>query len=193
MSEASQAVSKTVALSSAAELSEAAMALVRPETHPRDYVALLMERELYPDAVRFLAHALPRREGVWWAWTSARRTAGENPPPPVKEVLEATERWIMQPNDPNRRAAMAAAEKAGFDSAAGCAGLGAFLSGGSLAPPDLPPVPPGEYQAAKAIAGAVILAAVSVEPEKAPEKFKRFVAQGLDVTNRIQLWGPKEP
>ena len=67
MSDASQTVSKTVAISSAAELSEPAMALVRPGTHPRDYVALLMERELYPDAVRFLAHALPKREAVWWA------------------------------------------------------------------------------------------------------------------------------
>jgi hypothetical protein len=164
------------------------MALVRPELHPRDYVALLMERELYPDAVRSLAHALAKREAVWWAWTTARRTAGEKPPPPVKEALDATERWIAQPTDPHRRAAMAAAEKAGFDCAAGCAGLGAFFSGGSLAPPDLPPVPPGEHQTAKAVAGAVIIAAVSAEPEKAPEKFRRSVEQGLDVTNRIRLW-----
>ena len=192
MSDASQTVSKTVAISSAAELSEPAMALVRPGTHPRDYVALLMERELYPDAVRFLAHALPKREAVWWAWTTARRTAGEKPPPPVKAALDATERWIAQPSDPNRREAMAAAEKAGFDSAAGCAGLGAFFSGGSLAPPELPPVPPGEYQAAKAVAGAVIIAAVSGEPAQAPEKFKKSIAQGLDVTNRIKLWEPKE-
>src|SRR5512133_3130185 len=125
MSDAAQAVPKTVAISNAAELSEPAMALVRPETHPRDYVALLMERELYPDAVSFLAHALPRREAVWWAWMSARRAAGEKPLPAVKAALEATESWIAQPSDPNRRAAMAAAEKAGYDSAAGCAGLGA--------------------------------------------------------------------
>ena len=124
--------------------------------------------------------------------TTARRTAGEKPPPPVKAALDATERWIAQPSDPNRREAMAAAEKAGFDSAAGCAGLGAFFSGGSLAPPELPPVPPGEYQAAKAVAGAVIIAAVSAEPAQAPEKFKKSIAQGLDVTNRIKLWEPKE-
>ncbi len=178
-----------LAISSIAELSEPAMALARPELHPRDYVALLVEQKLYPDAVRFLAHALPKREAVWWAWVSARRMAGEKPPAPIKAVLEATERWIAQPTEPNRRAAMAAAEKAGFDNAAGCAGLGAFFSGGSLAPPDLPPVPPGEYLTAKAVAGAVIFAAVSSEPEKAPEKFQNFVAQGLDVTTRIHLWG----
>ena len=102
-------------------------------------------------------------------------------------------RWFKLREKKLEIEAAAAAEKAGFDSAAGCAGLGAFFSGGSLAPPELPPVPPGEYQTAKAVAGAVIIAAVSAEPEKAPEKFKAFVAQGLDVTNRIRLWGPKEP
>ncbi len=192
MSDASQAVSKTATISSAAELSEAAMALVRPETHPREYIALLLERELYPDAVKFLAHALPKREAVWWAWISARRAAGEKPAPPIKASLDATEHWIAQPTDPNRRAAMAEAEKAGFDSAAGCAGLGAFFSGGSVAPPELAAVPPGEYHTARAVAGAVTIAAVSAEPEKAPEKFRSFVAQGLDVAERIQLWGPKQ-
>ncbi len=168
------------------------MALVRPEMHPRDYVALLLERELYPDAVKFVAHALPKREAVWWAWITARRAAGEKPAPPIAAVLEATERWIAQPTDPNRRAAMAAAEKAGFDSAAGCAGLGAFFSGESLAPPELQAVPPGEHLTGKAVAGAVTLAAVSSEPEKAPEKFRNFVTQGLEVAERIQLWGPKQ-
>jgi len=193
MSEQAQAIPKTVAISAVAELGESAMALVRPEIHPREYVGLLVEQKLYPDAVRFLAHALPKREAVWWAWVTARRAAGEKPPPPIKAALDATERWIAQPSEENRRAAMAAAEKAGFDSAAGCAGLGAFFSGGSLAPPELPPVPPGEYLTAKAVSGAVIFAAVAGEPEKAPEKFKSFVAQGVDVTNRIQLWGPKQP
>ena len=188
MSEAAQGVSRTVAISAAAELGEPAMALVRPEMHPREFVALMMENKLYPDAVRFLAHALPKREAVWWGWVCAKRAAGDAPPPPIKIVLAATERWIAQPTDENRRAAMAAAQQAGLDSAAGCAGLAAFFSGPSLAPPELPPVPPGEYLTAKAVSGAVIFAAVGKEPEKAPERFGTFVAQGLDVTRRINLW-----
>ena len=112
------------------------MALVRPDLHPLDFVGLLMEKALYPDAVRFIAHALPKREAVWWGWVCARRSAGENPPPKIKAALDATERWIAQPNDDNRRLAMAAAEKAELGTAAGCAGLAAFFSGGSLAPPE---------------------------------------------------------
>ena len=183
--------SRTVAIATVAELGEEAMALLRPDLHPLDFVALLMEKALFPDAVRFVAHALPKREAVWWGWVCARRAAGETPPPKIKAALDATERWIAQPNEDNRRLAMAAAEKAELGTAAGCAGLAAFFSGGSLAPPDAPPVPPGEFLAAKAVAGAVIFAAVAKEPEKAPEKFRSFVAQGVEVTTRLKLWASR--
>ena len=83
---------------------------------------------------------------------------------------------------------MRAADQAEFGTAAGCAGLAAFFSGASLAPADAPPVPPGEYLAAKAVAGAVILSAVSEDPEKAGERFRAFIEQGLDVVKRIKLW-----
>ena len=69
--------SKTVTISTVAELGEEAMALLRPEMHPLDFVALLMAEALYPDAVRFIAHALPKREAVWWGWVCARRAAGD--------------------------------------------------------------------------------------------------------------------
>jgi hypothetical protein len=183
--------SKTGPISTVAELGEEAMALLRPDLHPLDFVALLMEQALFGDAVRFIAHALPKREAVWWGWVCARRAAGENPQPKIKAALDATERWIAQPNDDNRRLAMAAAQKAELGTAAGCAGLAAFFSGGSLAPPDAPPVPPGEFLTAKAVSGAVIFAAVSREPEKAPERFRSFVAQGVEVTNRVKLWEPR--
>jgi hypothetical protein len=183
--------SKTVTISTVAELGEEAMALARPEMHPLDFVTLLMEKALYPDAVRFIAHALPKREAVWWGWVCARRAAGDNPQPKIKAALEATEKWIAQPSEDNRRSAMAAAQKAELGTAAGCAGLAAFFSGGSLAPPDAPVVPPGEFLSAKAVSGAVIFAAVAKEPERAPEKFKSFVAQGVEVTNRLKLWQPR--
>jgi hypothetical protein len=186
-----QTNSKTVAISAAAELGEEAMALVRPDLHPLDFVATLMAKALYPDAVRFVAHALPKREAVWWGWVCARRAAGDNPLPKIKASLEATEKWIAQPSEDNRRIAMAAAQKAELGTAAGCAGLAAFFSGGSLAPPEAPPVPPGEFLTAKAVSGAVIFAAVASQPERAPDKFKSFVAQGVEVTNRVKLWEPR--
>lgn len=192
MGSPAQTNSMTESVASVAELGDEAMALMKPELHPLDYVAKLMEKQFYPDAVRFVAHALPKREAVWWAWISARRGSGENPPPKIKASLEATERWIAQPTDENRRAAKEAADIAKLGTAAGCAGLAAFFSGDSLAPPDCPAVAPGPYLTAKAVSAAVNLAAMSGEPKQAPEKFKSFVAQGVDVTKRIKLWEGKQ-
>lgn len=191
MSGAPQTVSKTADISALAELSPEALALLRPEDAPPAFIAALVEKKLYPDAIRFLAHALPRREAVWWAWVSARRAAGDAPAPKIKDSLDATEKWIAQPDEDNRRAAHAAAQAVGFGTAAGCAGLAAFFAGPSIAPPNAAAVPPGEFLTAKAVAGAVIFAAIATEPAKAPEKFQASIAQGLDVTNRIKLWERK--
>jgi hypothetical protein len=162
--------------------------LLKEDHAPQQYLNLLMEKSHFPDAVRFLAHALPKREAVWWAWICARRAAGTEPAPNIKASLDATEKWIAQPTDENRRAAMKAAEEADLGTAAGCTGVAAFFSSGSLGPPDQPAVPPGPYLTAKAVTGAVIFAAVKVEPEKAPEKYRIYLDQGLDVVKRIKLW-----
>src|ERR1700735_5230495 len=129
MDGADQATSKTAATAAGAELSDEAMGLVRPDIAPRDYIALLMSKKLYADAVRFLAHALPKRQAVWWGWISAKKAAGSDPPPKIKASLEATEKWIAQPDDEAGRAAMAAAKEAQTTTAAGCAGAAAFFSG----------------------------------------------------------------
>ena len=172
-----------------AGLGDDAKGALQPSHGPKEYMQALVARSLHADAVRFLAHALPKREGIWWAWVCARRACGDPPAPAAKTALDATERWITQPTDENRRAAMRAAEAAGVATPAGCTALAAFLSGGSLGPENTPPVPPGELLSAKAITGAVVSSAVSGDPTKAPERFQAFIAQGLDVVNRLHLWG----
>lgn len=174
-----------------AGLGDEAKALLRPDHGPRAFVDLLTEQNQHPDAVRFIAHALPKREAIWWAWVCARRAAGESPKPEIAAALAATEKWVTQPTEDNRRAAMSAGEAATFGTPAGCTALAVFLSGGSLGPADTPPVPPGELMTAKAVAGAIIAAAVITQPERAPEQFRAFIAQGLDVVDKLKLWTPR--
>src|SRR5580658_6581461 len=188
MEAAAQSDSKTAAIAAVSELGEEAMGLLRPEIEPPDYVALLMSKKLYADAVRFLAHALPKREAVWWGWISAKKAAGQDPPPKIKASLEATEKWIAQPDDEAGRVAMAAAKEAQTTTAAGCAGTAAFFSGSSLGPAHVPPIPPGEFLTAKAVSGAVIYAAIGKDPKTAPDRFQSFVQQGIEVTAKIKLW-----
>jgi len=175
-------------LAAVAKLGEEAMALLTPELSHRAFVQKLVEEEQHPDAVRYLAHALPKREGVWWAWVTAKRAAGAEPPPKIKDALDATEKWIAQPTDPNRRVAFEKAEAADLGTPAGCTGAAAFFAGESMAPPNLQAVPPGEWDTAKAITGAVMMAVVEKEPEKAKEKYQAAIQQGLEVVNKIKLW-----
>jgi len=140
----------------------------------------IVQAGMMADAARFIAHALPKREAVWWACMCARATAPE-PPPPDAEALAAAEAWVRKPAEELRRAAMAKAEAAGFRSPEAWAAVGAFWSGGSMAPAGQPVVPPADHLTGVAVAGAVSLAAVRREPEKAEATLRRFVDGGLDI------------
>ncbi|MEO6811368.1 MAG: hypothetical protein ABI353_19840 [Isosphaeraceae bacterium] len=183
----------TVEISQNAALSEEALALPTDGNVVGAFLGLLLEQGLDPDALRFIAHALPKREAVWWACQCVRAVASDLAPA-VASALDATERWVAEPNEENRREAGLAAEAAGVGEPAGCAAMAAFWSGGSLGPANLPDVPPGDDLTGRGVAGAVLLAAVSVEPERAPEKFRQFVKLGLDVAEGNLRWNdPSTP
>ena len=172
----------------AAELSDDALAVLHPEHRAPDFVTALLNAEKFQDAVRFVAYALPKREAVWWALLCARDAAGDAPSPEVKASLDATDFWVRHPGDEQRRAAMAAAQKATFKTAAGCAGLAAFLSGGSLSVPGQPEVPPGPFLTAKAVFGGVAIASLGSDPKTAPERFRRYVEQGVHIGDQAGAW-----
>ena len=64
------------------------------------------------EALQVIAAAPPPREGVWWAWVSARHGSQFAAPdaaaaPAVAAALGAVEQWIANPDDERRRAAPA--------------------------------------------------------------------------------------
>jgi hypothetical protein len=172
-------------------LGDDAKTLLRDGMTPPQFLAALTNKQLAVDAVRFLAHALPKREAVWWACLCTRAALGTAAEPAMAAAVQAAEKWVGDPSEDNRRAAGAAAEAAGMSNPAGCAAMAAFWSGGSLAPPKLPVVPPGEHLTGHGVAGAVLLAAVLTEPQKAAEKHRRFLALGAEVADGANRW--KEP
>lgn len=179
-------------LAALAEVDEETRKSFAPGALHRAVVQQLVHQGKFAEAVRMVAFAMPRREGVWWAWVSAKRSTDAETPAPIKASLEATERWIAQPTDANRRHAFELAQQADIGTAAGCAGAAAFFSGESVAPANVQAVPPGPHDASKMIAGAVLLSVLSKEPEKAPEKFLAAIQQGLDVITKIKLWPADE-
>ena len=166
------------------ELSDGAKGLLTDTVSPGEYLDQLVGAGHFVDAVRLLAHALGRREGVWWACLCSRAALQDGGPPAAAQALRAAEAWVYQPSEENRRAADAGAAAEGRQHPASWAAMAAFWSGGSIAPPANPqPVPPDPFFTARAVAGAVVLAAIRHEPQHAPERYRRFLAQAVEIAN----------
>jgi hypothetical protein len=173
------------------ELDPAATALLTPTATPGEFVAALLDAGHAQDAAKFLAHAMGRREAVWWAVQCVRSVLRPPVPPPVQEALRATEAWVYQPSEENRWACEAAATATKLEHPAGWAAMAAFWSGASLTrpmvlvqgQPPTPPVPPGPFLTAKAAGNAVIIAAVSVDPQPPEGVLPTFVARGIEIAN----------
>ena len=166
-------------------LGDAARKLLTPELTAEKYLELLIQNKQYIDAVRVLAYALPVKDAITWGNSCARQSS-PNPAEKLSAALDAVDKWVAEPSDDNRRAALKAAEQAEFSTAAGSSALAVFLSGGSLAPPDAPAVPPQEYQASNVVAGTVLLAAIATEPEKAETKYQTFLEQGQKIAANVK-------
>jgi len=164
-------------------LTPEAAALLKPQDSVADFLSALMAAELMTDAVGVMARALPKREAVWWACLAARTLVDAQTPPAVVAAIEAAEAWVYRPSEETRRAAMDRAQATKFDHPGVWAAVGAFWSGGSMAPPNLPAVPPAEHLTSIAVAGAVNLSAVMRQPEHAKEKLAGFLGQAIDIAN----------
>src|SRR5262249_53391663 len=100
-------------------LSESASKLLRADMQPQPFLKLLIDQHHYADAVRFLAHTMPKREAVWWACSCSRPEQGAAVPPPAAAAQQAAEAWVVNPSDEKRRAAHAAAQVAGVGTPVG--------------------------------------------------------------------------
>lgn len=150
---------------------------------PTMYLNELLATKQLEQAIRFFAFAMPPREAVWWTCICARQVLPEPIPKPLMDAVESAETWVRKPSDETRRAAMARAQSTDFQSPATWAAVAAFWSGGSLAPADLPAVPAAPHLLGMAVSGAVTLAAVQTEPQRAEQKREHFLAAAIDIAN----------
>jgi len=172
---------------------DAALALVRPELTLDALYAAWMQAAEVPSAIRLIAAVLPPRESVWWAWISARHATqmpgGTAPTAAVHAALAAVEQWIVRPDDGTRRDAWDAANAAGLDSPVGMAAAAVFLTGTTIGPASLAPVPPPPGAAVPLIGGAIQLAAATnSDPSQIAPTLAAFAAQGLEIVKRLGGW-----
>ncbi len=168
-------------------LSEAAAKLLRPDMQARPFLDLLIEKQHYADAVRFLAHMMTKREAIWWACLCIRPDKGAVVSAAAAAAHQPAEAWVADPTDAKRRAAHAAAEAAGIGPPVKLTCEAAFFSEGSMGPAEYKEVPAPEGLSATTAANAVILAAVA-EPAKMAAKYRQFLALGHDVAAGKNRW-----
>lgn len=164
-----------------AALGDAAKASAGSATDVPGLVAALEADGFLVEATRCFAHALPRREAVWWAAMCARHTAPADLGEGERAALEAAEVWVRKQTDETRRTAMARAEAIGFQTPEAWTAVGAFWSGASISPVDQPPVAPPAHLTGVAVAGAVALAAVRGDAGRRLDRLARFLASAREI------------
>jgi hypothetical protein len=161
------------------KLDPATQPLLAPAPTPAEFLQALEKNQFAGEAVKFLAHALPEREAVWWLCQSARVVeAGLNTA--ELAALAAAEKWVQDQSSANRTAAGAVAEKTDMSSPGGWAAQAAAWSQqSSTAKPGAPPDPTAGLTA-PAVAGGILLAAGLVGKPRMPEvKVPNFSAPAI--------------
>lgn len=166
-----------------AGLDQAAIELLRMDLPVAGAIELLGVHRRALDAIRLLAHSLPKREAVWFACTCCRALIGAGLAVTDEKPVSRAEAWVFDPDDRRARAAYAEAEQSNFQSAGSWAAVAAFWSSSSLAPPDQVVVPPAHYLTGVAVVGAITLAAVVEPVGEMDARYERFLRIGLDIAN----------
>lgn len=163
------------------DLEEGAIDILHPDMNPEGAVATLVEHGFLYDAVRLLAHGLPKREAVWWTCVVARQVQSPDTDDDNINALIASEAWARKPSEDNRLRCRELAEKTGYKTPASWAATAASWSTGSLAPEGEPEIEPPFYLYAHAVAGGVTLAGVELNADEPAEAIKGFLAQGINL------------
>lgn len=163
------------------KLSPAARELLHDRQRLVEFQALLVEKELFADAVRVTAACLVPRDAVWWGALCLWSLSRPEPPPEVWAVLQAVLTWLREPSDAHRRAAEAAGRAAGPNTPAGTLGLAVFLSEGSLSLPGLPCVAPEPHLTPCTVAAALLQASRKQGPDQAAACQAQFLAIAHEV------------
>jgi hypothetical protein len=139
------------------ELSDEARSLMRGSMTPREFVTVLVSKELLDDALQFLSCTLAKPNLIWWGVLCVWHGYRSGPPKKEQAALSSIVAWLRQPDDAHRRAAHTAGAQAGLETPAGLLSMAVFFSGGSISLPKLPIVNPPPFVAASCVSNALTL------------------------------------
>ncbi|WP_343616383.1 hypothetical protein [Novosphingobium sp.] len=150
---------------------------------PTAYFQWLLAEEHDREAALFLAQALTRYEAVAWAAQMIALTP--SPTPAARSAFETAQAWLADPSEPRRRAAGEQAIAIIPPEAESLCALAAFHTGGSIAPPEQPPMPPSRGAAGR-FAGAAVIAAAARAHHPA-DLLRQALDEGARLASRMEI------
>jgi hypothetical protein len=145
---------------------------------PLAFLQQLMSKELWSEAVSFCAYLLPRREAIWWGCESLRRIQRQFLPEELA-ALDLAETWVHEPEDPQRRQALAFGIHGNPALPATWLAMATGWSGGSIAPPEIGMVPAPPYQTARAIRTGLLMAMSVLPSDNTPRVMTACIESGI--------------
>ncbi|MFY0633361.1 MAG: hypothetical protein JXQ91_06090 [Vannielia sp.] len=154
----------------------------RPNGHSSiDFIGALSKGDTPEEAITYCAYVLPRRFAVWWGHECLKRIE-EKLDQTDKDMLELAAKWVGDPDEDKRYKALDAAMEAKSKSPGVWMALGAGWASGSMAGPDVPPVPPPPFLTARAVNAGLLSALARYDVTTRAEHLQRFVRMALMLT-----------
>ena len=166
-------------LSSFDRLGDAARQRLSPSLNVRGYLDVLRGDGLLSEIVDVLTHVLPKQYAIAWGcecWQAVHE--GKEADPIDRSACSAAQRWLKDPNEENRRAALELADRLGYATPGAWLAAAAGWTGGSMLPVGQAEVPPGPGLPGIAVAASVKLAAAA-DPSTFEQRLGQFVDQAL--------------
>lgn len=175
-------------LSRNSQLKVPATDLLKDAQSAGHFAELLVGHKHWMAAITYMAHAIPAREGIWWAWYCIRKVASPEMPPDQVEALKLAETWIAQPTEENRLKARDRSQR--IDSGSGPQLLleGIAATGELEDPISGKKVAVIPFMSSKYVNACVIGACYRPDPEHPEETANDFLRQAFEVASRIHLW-----
>jgi len=147
------------------------------------FMANLLESDTPEEAINFGAYLLPKRKAVWWGHECLR---GLNHLLVEQDLamLQLAENWVREPDEARRVQALTQASAVRNETPGVWIAYAAGWSGGSMATPDLPPVPPPPYLTPRAVSAGILGALAKVDLGHRATTLGVFVRMGIDLARR---------
>jgi hypothetical protein len=161
-------------------IAEHELGIVPDDTPPLQFLDSVVEQGELDKAVGLCAYLLPRREAVWWGCRAVKaiiphRTRDED------QAIAVAERWVLEPEEDLRTAALQFGMKASPRLPATWLALAAGWSGGTRFVDAGTVVPTQPHQTAQAVRTAVLIASCRRPMSEKPEVLRRCVADGIGI------------